>query len=330
MKFARLDARLMADPEERAGAEYGLIGGVSPGAGAQGTKDGPLGVGPIPVLSEPLGSSIAYHGSAGFALCRPRGGPLLLGAGVLRHFTALKPRVRYVFIVPSPAPAAWRRLTLVTGVSGLACVVLIFVPLIAASAQEPDFRGSTEEVMAFLRSVSSPIHGFRTFVFVVGLVAFLWFAISLALLLRRVEGDPPWRSAIAAASGLLLVALILVGTWEAAILRVDDIDPQVARYAFDLGNATFANAWVPLGSFAATAGWVIISTGVVRRWLGWWALVSGVGLVLVRGVWTSQIWLLPYLLFWVWVIVLSVLLVMGRVQWPAELASSARSGETLT
>ena len=34
------------------------MGGVRPGAGAQGTKDGPLGVGPMPVLSEPLGSSI--------------------------------------------------------------------------------------------------------------------------------------------------------------------------------------------------------------------------------------------------------------------------------
>ena len=46
------------------------MGGVSPGAGAQGTKDGPLGVGPIPVLSEPLGSSISDHGSAGLSRCR--------------------------------------------------------------------------------------------------------------------------------------------------------------------------------------------------------------------------------------------------------------------
>jgi hypothetical protein len=48
----------------------GLTGGVSPGAGAQGTKDGPLGVGPMPVLSEPLGSSISDHGSAGLSRCR--------------------------------------------------------------------------------------------------------------------------------------------------------------------------------------------------------------------------------------------------------------------
>jgi hypothetical protein len=49
------------------------MGGVSPGAGAQGTNDGPLGVGPMPVLSEPLGSSISDHGSAGSARCRDRG-----------------------------------------------------------------------------------------------------------------------------------------------------------------------------------------------------------------------------------------------------------------
>jgi hypothetical protein len=120
MKFARLDARLMADREVRAGLGYGLIGGVSPGVGAQGTKDGPLGVGPIPVRSEPLGSSIAYHGSAGFALCRPRGAPLLLGAGMPRHFTVLKTRLRYVVIVPNPLPAAWRKLTLVTGTGAVA------------------------------------------------------------------------------------------------------------------------------------------------------------------------------------------------------------------
>jgi hypothetical protein len=72
IRFARLDARLAGDREGRAGVAEGLIGGVSPGAGAQGTKDGPLGVGPMPVLSEPLGSSISDHGSAGFPPCRPR------------------------------------------------------------------------------------------------------------------------------------------------------------------------------------------------------------------------------------------------------------------
>jgi Domain of unknown function (DUF4192) len=54
------------------------MGGVSPGAGAQGTNDGPLGVGPMPVLSEPLGSSISDHGSAGLARCRDRALPTVV------------------------------------------------------------------------------------------------------------------------------------------------------------------------------------------------------------------------------------------------------------
>ncbi len=58
MTVGSRDARLAIDPAVR-GGNGGLMGGVSPGAGAQGRKDGPLGVGPMPVLSEPLGSSIS-------------------------------------------------------------------------------------------------------------------------------------------------------------------------------------------------------------------------------------------------------------------------------
>ena len=58
MTAGTLDGRTPS-PEGREGLGYGLVGGASLGPGAQGTKDGPLGVGPIPVLSEPLGSSIS-------------------------------------------------------------------------------------------------------------------------------------------------------------------------------------------------------------------------------------------------------------------------------
>jgi hypothetical protein len=59
MRVGALDLRLDANPAGRAGGRLGVLGGVSPGPGAQGMKDGPLGVGPMPVLSEPLGSSIS-------------------------------------------------------------------------------------------------------------------------------------------------------------------------------------------------------------------------------------------------------------------------------
>jgi hypothetical protein len=53
----------------------------------------------------------------------------------------------------------------------------------------------------------------------------------------------------------------------------------------------------------------VLSTRVVGRWLGWWGIASGLGLVLARFFWTSVIWLLPYATFWIWMIIMCVQLV---------------------
>jgi hypothetical protein len=75
MRVGARDLRQYAAPAGRAGGRLGWLGGVSLGPDAQGTKDGPLGVGPMPVLSEPLGSSISVYGSAGIVPSRPLGMP---------------------------------------------------------------------------------------------------------------------------------------------------------------------------------------------------------------------------------------------------------------
>ena len=142
----------------------------------------------------------------------------------------------------------------------------------------------------------------------VGLVAFLWFAVGLGSLLRTVEPGLPWRAGVVPASAGVVVTLGLVGDWDAAAYRATDLDPQIARFAFDMGNRSFANGWVALGGLAVCAGWVVASTTWLPHWLGWWAVVSGVGLALCRIWWTSSIWVLPHPLFWLWVITVSVLL----------------------
>jgi hypothetical protein len=119
--------------------------------------------------------------------------------------------------------------------------VPVFVPAIAGSGQEPGFGATSAEIVTFLRSVSSPLTDFGAFLSTLGMIAFLWFVIGLSLLLRAAEREPPWRSAVAAASGVVLVALLLAGNWEAAAFRAHDLDPQVARYASDAGNVSFAN-----------------------------------------------------------------------------------------
>jgi hypothetical protein len=161
---------------------------------------------------------------------------------------------------PSPTDAARRRLFRVAGIAGLAAVVLIFVAALVGTRQEHTFNSAAPEVLSYYQSSNTPGADFRSFVLTVGLITFVWFVVALTTLLRRAEGEQPWRSTIAMVSGVLLVAPVLSGREVAAAFRADDLDPQIARYAFDEAQAAFANARVALGSFAVGCGWVIVST----------------------------------------------------------------------
>ena len=216
------------------------------------------------------------------------------------------------------AAVAWQRLGRVAGFAGLATMILIFVPIAVGTRPEPPFNAPATEFLTYYRSPNTPAAQFRSFVFTVGLITFAWFVVALTILLRRAEGEAPWRSTIAMVSGVLLVAPVLFGNEVAVALRADDLDPQIAMYAFDEGQAAFANARVALGSFAVCCGWVIASTRFLPRWLGWLAIVGGVGLVLSRISWTNQIWLLPYMMFWLWVIIVSILLLRRNFRGVAE------------
>ena len=90
--------------------------------------------------------------------------------------------------------------------------------------------------------------------------------------------------------------------------------PAMARSAFDVGNLSFANSWIAIGAFAILCGWESITARTLPRWLGWWAIVAGVGLVLARAMWTNPIWLFPYSLFWLWVLAVSVTLLVRALR----------------
>jgi hypothetical protein len=203
----------------------------------------------------------------------------------------------------------WASLARATGWAGLAGIVLLFVPIIAMSTLgEPAFVATRDEVATFFRNTAeSSWADAAGAVALLGLVALMWFIVGLCLVLRRAEGEPSWRATLALVFGVLFAAYLFTdSSWDAASNRGADIDPGLAHFAFDMGNIGFANAWVTMGSFAVFSGWAVLSTGVFRRWLGWLMVASGVGLALSRFVWTTNTWLLPYALFWIWVIVVSI------------------------
>ena len=225
----------------------------------------------------------------------------------------------------------WTRVIRGTGVVGLVTVVLLFAPIIAISTVgEPPFLASAEQARAFFVNGSQGWVQMATALTSLAGIGLIWFVVGLSLLLGRAERSPQWRSAVALVSGSLLPAYLLLDvSWDAASFGAADLDLAVASYAFDAGNLGFANIWVAMASFAACCGWVILSTRVVGRWLGWWAIVSGLGLVISRFFWTSPIWYLPYFAFWIWVIIICILLIRrpSAVLNPTE--GSARQGGEL-
>ena len=220
-------------------------------------------------------------------------------------------------IAPARAVDPWTQLSRTTGIIGLSAFLLIFTPIIAISTLgEPPFTATTEQAHAFLVNAGVSWAMVANAALTVAAIALVWFVVGLSLLLARAEGSPPWRSVAALVSGVLLPANVLLNaSWGAAAYRGADIEPGLARYAFDVGNLSFANVWVAMGSFAVACGWVVLSTRVLARWLGWSAIVAGAGLVLSRFVWTTGAWYAPYFGFWIWAIVVSVQLMRGRLRW---------------
>ena len=214
----------------------------------------------------------------------------------------------------------WAPLIRGTGIAGLITVGMLFAPIVAISTlDEPPFTATAEQAQAFFTNGSVGWVQLATVVTNLAAIGLIWFVVGLALLLARAEGSPPWRSGVALVSGVLLAAYVLLDvSWDAASYGAAYLDPAVASFAFDLGSLGFANIWLAMGSFAVCCGWVVLSTRVLGRWLGWWAIVAGGGLILVRFAWSGEIWFAPYSLFWLWVIIVCIQLIRRKIAFPAQ------------
>src|SRR4029453_18229338 len=118
-----------------------------------------------------------------------------------------------------------------TGIIGIAFLVLLLWPIIAlATADEPSLEATAADAVNYFRNLEATWAQLTMAASTLGMIGSLWFFVAFGFLLRRAEGDPPWRSAIATLSGALLAALGLIGaSWEAASPHGGRITPEVAR-----------------------------------------------------------------------------------------------------
>src|SRR4029450_11611184 len=98
----------------------------------------------------------------------------------------------------------WTRMIRGTGVVGLVSVVLLFAPTIAISfLGEPPFVASGEQGRAVCANGSAGWVQSAMSLASLSAIGLIWFVVGLSLLLARVEGSPPSRSAVALMCGVL-------------------------------------------------------------------------------------------------------------------------------
>jgi hypothetical protein len=206
------------------------------------------------------------------------------------------------------------RLKRIGALAGIAFPVMQMIAqgFIQIGGVEPSFAAPASEILVFFQNRNPALFSIGAYIFILSLVAFLWFLGALWDELRIMEGGSGWLSIVACGSGLVAAsALTDPGGWPLAVFRISEgLDPQIARLFFDQGNLNFANLWVSLGSMVMAAGLIVSQTDRYPRWLGWGSIALAVGLFLARAAWTSPVVFIPYMLFWLWMILLGILILL--------------------
>jgi hypothetical protein len=179
-------------------------------------------------------------------------------------------------------------------------------------------RPTGEQVLSDLRRTSESLTAkVGLALALLGFAAFALFLGYLYGVLRRAEGQHGWLPTAAVFAGMSALVIkwgsgAFVG---AAILRRDEINPDLARTLNDLDSAAFWTSWLPYAVFVGLTAVVILRSRFVPRAFGWVGLVlgaAGVATSVSLDVAMSDLGAVPYLLSGIWVMALSgVLAIRG-------------------
>jgi hypothetical protein len=215
---------------------------------------------------------------------------------------------------------SWGRWVPLAGVLSVACslVGVLF------ALNQPEAKDSDAKIVAYFAEHKHQVQGVvGFFVFLAGILFLLVFLSGLRERLLVAEGQPGRLSALAYGAGIASLPL-----WGVSMLLANaasfassessrfQLDPNTFRLLAD----TAYYAWVAALIVSAVVVWatsaVALRTAVLPRWYARLGILAGV-------IQLFGLFLFPFLVWWVWIIVTSVLLVARRSHAPATIAQPA-------
>ena len=169
---------------------------------------------------------------------------------------------------------------------------------------------------------------------VIAFLLFVVFATRLWATLRRAEGGTGWVSNIVLSTGLLFagITLLALAFWAVADYQAGPgVDVQAARVLNDLHLGTYALSWAVQALFLAATAAVALRTRALPRWLGWSAAAISVASLAAVAAPTGDLVEIPALLFLIWIVAVSVVLVRRTDETsPASARASASAPRAAT
>ena len=193
--------------------------------------------------------------------------------------------------------------------SGIVFVALLVIPVVVLGGDTPDSDATAAEVSAFYGDEVAR-QGIAAFLLAASTPFLVFFASALAAHLGLGVGQehrPIWERIVLAGSAITAAAAVVAALIHFAL--ADGADNDVSAEALQALNVLDGNVWLPfnsgLGVMMLGAAGLLLTETRLPRWLGWIALVLGVGLFI------------PFIDFFalvitlLWIIATSVMLYRG-------------------
>jgi hypothetical protein len=214
----------------------------------------------------------------------------------------------------------WDRWAPLTGVLAVACslVGILF------ALNQPQDKDSNAKIVAYFADHTHRVHGIvGFFVFLAGLLFLLTFLTALRERLLAAEGGSGRLSALAFGGGIAslpLWAVSMLLAYAASFAANESsafrLDPNTFRVLAD----TAYYAWVAAVVVSSVVVWatsaVALQTSVLPRWYGRVGILAGV-------IQLFGFLFFPFFVWWLWIIVTSILLVRRPSPAPAPVAQPA-------
>lgn len=170
---------------------------------------------------------------------------------------------------------------------GAACGILYVVLLFVPSLFGGEIAGRIELV---------------GILFLIPFLAYLW------SVLRTAEGEGGWLSATVFGAGLVDLTIKLASVGPSVASKDLQEGTPLDSALHDMNGASFIVSLLPLGVLTAAFAIVTLKTGVLPQWLGWMAAITA-GALLVNGVFLEAEFGPAILLFLLWTVATSLVLV---------------------